>query len=240
MATLARQLHVNYCKALNNASMLAQRDLLKLRGMLDMSDPELVKYALLKCYPALVDKYGDMAATAAVTRYETARMATMGEDGYTAYLANRRDIARLEAQVHYAMGHMFDDGIGPAFDPEQTFQYLAGTLDKEVKNAGRDTITANVSKDKYARFVRVPDADACDWCKELAGYGNLYTSEEAAGGAGNEYHPHCNCQVEPVFVHDDDEDAARDEALELWDSGEYVYEPTKYADYHELYSDIPF
>lgn len=50
------------------------------------------------------------------------------------------------------------------------------------------------------RWARVPRGRVtCAFCAMLAGRGFVYTSEEAAGGLGNVYHAHCDCEPVPTW-----------------------------------------
>lgn len=91
------------------------------------------------------------------------------------------------------------------YDPNATAAYLAGKVDEYVKYQGRDTITSNANRDKYARYARIPDGKACDFCKMLGSRGFVYRSESRAGGGMSHgskydsYHPWCNCQIAVTF-----------------------------------------
>lgn len=88
------------------------------------------------------------------------------------------------------------------YDPNLTVTYLAGLVDKLVKDQGRDTIKRNVSKDPNARYARIPNGNACDFCKMLGSRGFVYHSEEKASiskNTGDEYHKKCNCQIAVSF-----------------------------------------
>ena len=86
-------------------------------------------------------------------------------------------------------------------DPDKTIAYLMGKIDEYVKQAGRDTVTANVEKSPVARYARVPDGNACEFCNMLGSRGFVYRSKERAGGSAGHgskfdtYHPYCNCQI---------------------------------------------
>lgn len=86
-------------------------------------------------------------------------------------------------------------------DPEQTIAYLTSKIDQYVKQAGRDTVTANVEKSPVARYARVPDGNACEFCNMLGSRGFVYRSKERAGGGAmhgtkfDTWHPYCNCQI---------------------------------------------
>lgn len=83
-------------------------------------------------------------------------------------------------------------------DPNLTVSYLAGLVDKLVKDQGRDTIKRNVKNDPNARYARIPNGNACGFCKMLGSRGFVYHSEEKAGSEG-QYHKKCNCQIAVSF-----------------------------------------
>lgn len=96
-----------FTNAMNNASLLAQRDLAGFWESLDKSDPAAVRDALLAYVPALVQKYGDVAALAAAEYYEAERMAAGGSEAFRAELAEAVPAEQVEAAVRYACGHLF-------------------------------------------------------------------------------------------------------------------------------------
>lgn len=88
------------------------------------------------------------------------------------------------------------------YNPNLTVAYLAGVADKLVKDQGRDTIMHNVSNDENARYARIPDGNACDFCKMLGSRGFVYGSEKKAStskSTGDAYHKKCNCQIAVSF-----------------------------------------
>lgn len=84
------------------------------------------------------------------------------------------------------------------YDPNLTVSYLAGVVDKLVKDQGRDTIKRNAKNDPHARYARIPNGNACDFCKMLGSRGFVYHSEATAGD-DREYHKKCNCQIAVSF-----------------------------------------
>ena len=88
------------------------------------------------------------------------------------------------------------------FDPNKTAAYLAGKIDEYVKQQARDTIMRNVEHDRFARYARIPDGKACDFCKMLGSRGFVYHSAANAGDrekGGESFHPFCNCQIAVSF-----------------------------------------
>lgn len=78
--------------------------------------------------------------------------------------------------------------------------YLTGRTDKYVKAGARNTITLNADQDDAkVRYARVPDGQACDFCRMLGSRGFVYHSDIKAGGGFNSYHPFCNCQIAVAF-----------------------------------------
>ena len=87
-------------------------------------------------------------------------------------------------------------------DPNLTPAYLAGKLDEYVKQAGRDTLIRNADTDKNARYARIPDGRACDFCRMLGSRGFVYHTEAKAKrtkSGEDDYHPFCNCQIAVCF-----------------------------------------
>ena len=91
------------------------------------------------------------------------------------------------------------------YDPSKTAAYLQGRIDEYVKFSARDTIMRNVKNDRHARYARIPDGGACDFCIMLGSRGFVYHSEDKAGGdrfhgtSMDSYHPFCNCQIAVCF-----------------------------------------
>lgn len=99
-----------YTEAVNNASLLAQRDLQEAWAKLSGVPPEGVREALLQVVPGIIWKYGGIAALAAAEYFEAERIAAGGGQDYKAELADGVPLEQVEASVRYAMGHMFPEG----------------------------------------------------------------------------------------------------------------------------------
>ena len=109
-----------YANAVNQASLLAQRDLSKLWEGLEGRDPSSVRDALLELVPGIIWKYGDMAAIAAAEYYEAERAQAGGDHGFAAELSEGPPLEQIVASVRYACGHLFptegENGIQPEPD----------------------------------------------------------------------------------------------------------------------------
>lgn len=170
----------------------------KLRWMFESIDqryPAKVRDAMLDVMPALVREHGNQAAAVAADWYEGIRQRELGngrrvkvEGGYPEDAVTRR--------VRSAMGHAFRG------NSERALEVLETSLDKFVKQKGRDTITEQANRDGNL-WARVPrGATTCGFCLMLASRGFAYSSEHAASRRqrdGNKYHGNCDCQPVPMF-----------------------------------------
>lgn len=104
-----------YVKAMDKASLLAQRDFARLWDMLDTTDPYAIRDALLALVPGIVYKYSDIAATAALEYYEAER-ASVRSDEFDAEMSEGVPLEQIESSIRYAAGHLFEDdadGVRP-------------------------------------------------------------------------------------------------------------------------------
>lgn len=107
-----------YAKAVNQASLLAQRDFATAWERVEPMEPRDARDALLVIVPGIVRRYGDVSAVAAAEYYGAERDAA-GWPGEDVELSEGVPFEQVEASVRYAMGHMFggeDDGVRAAPD----------------------------------------------------------------------------------------------------------------------------
>lgn len=158
--------------------------------------PDDLRDGLIEVMQAIVARYGDLAATAAMEWYEQARAAEVGPGGYQAVAAPAPPPAQVEGSVRAAAGHLYQGS------PAMTERVLAGALQRYVTDQARGTVTANALRDPRARrFARVPRGKTCAFCMILASRGFVYTTARAAGEM-NRYHDDCDCQIVPGFADD--------------------------------------
>lgn len=115
MAERARE---GYAASLEACSRMAQEEVGALLDRLDLDDPVTCKRVLLIAYPAIIAKYGGMAAAAAAECYAGDRNAVLGGE-YTPLLAEPVDAGAVRAKVRYALRYLFgevDDGDGGGQD----------------------------------------------------------------------------------------------------------------------------
>lgn len=102
-----------YANAVDLCSEMARRELESVVGKLDASRKKATRDTLLAVVPAIVAKWGGLAATAAEEYYESEREHAVGGP-YTALLADDEPLENIEESVRYACGHLFAEGEGDA------------------------------------------------------------------------------------------------------------------------------
>ena len=202
------------------AVRLAQEDLLLFMSRIDLDDRVVAQAALHEFLPALVSRYGDMAATAAAEWYEAIRAAQLGGSFYATLGASASERA-----IHSAVGYAV-----AAADPAQVPSRLLGSLQRLVTYSERTTIGYNASRDRARpRFARVPQgAKTCAWCSMLASRGFDYGSRQSAGdqgrGVGDDFHDDCDCRIVPEWGDE---------------GGLEGYDPDRYLNMYEAARDAP-
>ncbi|MPZ27534.1 MAG: hypothetical protein GEV12_14275 [Micromonosporaceae bacterium] len=77
---------------------------------------------------------------------------------------------------------------------------LAGSAQRLAEAGSRETVDATVAgSDLIVGWRRVTDADPCFFCAMLASRGAVYKTAGTAG-AGNPFHDHDQCTVEPLYM----------------------------------------
>jgi len=179
---------------------LARRDLQAFWSTLDLTRPERARDLLLEFMPALVEQYGEVAASVAADWYDDLRAAQRGPGGYRAQMASGAEVAAVQGSTRYGAGHLFTEA------PSSMLPHLTLEVSRFVLQAGRNTLVQSASRDPWKpRWARVPSgAETCAFCLMLASRGPVYLSEAAAGKQGmNAYHGDCDCVPTPIFPTDD-------------------------------------
>lgn len=176
--------------------VLARRDLNKFWQQYRGLGPERFRDALLDFVPALVQRYGDLAATVAAEWYETTRAAALGGT-YNALAEPPVVTDQVQGAVRYAAGALFTD------NPEVGLSVLNGAVQRLVQYSNRATVRRNADRDvAHPRFARVPTgAKTCAFCLILSSRGFVYHSSKLAGG-DEHFHDDCDCQIVADFDKD--------------------------------------
>lgn len=89
------------------------------------------------------------------------------------------------------------DDLWPSMDNvDDAQQFIGDMISAALRSQTQRSIRRDPTKPSWAR---VPQGKTCAFCTMLASRGFAYTSEEAAGGEGNQYHNDCNCRVIPSW-----------------------------------------
>lgn len=184
-----------YSKQTRKIVRLAQRDLRKFFALLDLTQPTVVRDALLDFLPQLAATYGDIAAVAAAEWYENLRGKVAGLPPYETVLSSGVKREAIVETVRWAAGGLWGD------DPVQVRRVLEGCVQAWVKYSGRDTVARNVELDPAKpRYARVPRGSrTCAWCAMLASRGFVYRTKETAGFVEGTFHNDCDCEIVPSF-----------------------------------------
>lgn len=194
----------DFDKAQRELSRLIERDIRRTWDALDAYTVEGKRDALLDLIPGLVNHYGDAAAAIAAEYFEQC----VGEVATIPAFAFDDAIV---GSVRYGMGPAFagrgDDALGLVVSASQ----------RHMLQFGRSTMYESACAHDGVYFARVPDPNACAFCRMLAARGAAYTSKRSAAVVttgtreGESFHDDCHCSVA----------AARDDS-------ELPYSPDKY------------
>lgn len=171
---------------------LAQKEMRSLWNSVQKLSPKFQRDLLLDTIPALVRKYGNVAATAAADWYEQIRAKNI-KGSYQATVADTFPDQGIMDTLRWKAGTLWDN-------PDVFNNFIQGSLSRWVQYAGRETIARNIRKDPAKpRWARVPNGKTCAFCEMLSSRGWVYTSPEKAGAGGNRFHPGDDCQIVPEW-----------------------------------------
>lgn len=179
-------------KAQDKAVALAVADLDAVLKRLDGAAPEQIRDVLLEVMPALVAKWGEVAAAAAADWYNTLRSQEPDLPPFTANLAAGLDGEAARATTRRLAGSLWTD------TPDVLGDALTGNIGMWLKNRARMTVADAVDSDPAKPgWARVPrGAKTCAYCTMLASRGFVYSQKATAAASG---HRHCDCQIVPNF-----------------------------------------
>ena len=172
---------------------LAVRDVTRLWATLEGLTAVEQRDAMLEAVPALIDRYGEIAATVAADFYETQREAAGAAGRFTAELAALPSRQAIESSTRWAMGPLF----AAVQNRAGVLSRLAQVVDDRAIGQGKRTQVLNAQRDRSRpRVARIPVGKTCAFCRMLGSRGAVYASEASALAAG---HAHCDCSPVPVW-----------------------------------------
>lgn len=183
-------------------SALVQSELeIYFRG-LDLTDPAGTRDALIAYIPLLVETFGLVSQQIAMEWYEAMRFESVPDAAFRAIAPPLPDLTpAVEGSIRYAAGHLFRN------NPEQTLKALQGSVQKYVREPGRQAMIANADYEGVY-WARVPTGnETCSFCLLLASRSAVYLSERSAGserfGEENKFHDGDDCEI--VAVRNDED-----------------------------------
>ena len=157
-------------------------------GVADVSDLMRLpnRQAILEAYPDIVDPYLAASAELSASWYEE----LVPNSGFEVRAVDPVDRTVLEKNAAWALAQP---------NPEKS---IVGSVDRQIRNAGRDTIQVNARREGVA-WRREASSTACGFCKMLTTRGGVYYSAKSAGYTANVglrskeggYHDFCSCIV---------------------------------------------
>lgn len=168
-----------YRAAIDGLSTLAFTQVKALFQALDNPNPVAFRDALVATYPELMRPFFSAASEVAAQWYTELRVDAGVTVAYTPKTVEQPPAGQLEAQVRYALDPLFKPVELVEADP---FTLLAGRAQKMIAMQGRTTIDLNAFADPVTvSWSRVARPGACNFCRMLAGRGDVYRSRAAAG-----------------------------------------------------------
>ena len=160
---------------LSQVNTLAVQDLNTLwRRAEQLSNTEFAQF-VIDAFPSVVDPFAAIAGDLAADWYEE----SAPELEYVASPSGMPDESVLAKSASWALGATGEAGL----------DRLAGTLQRAVFNAARETILDNVRRERGAGWARHASANACAFCRMLATRGAVYSSR----GSAMKSHDFCHC-----------------------------------------------
>ena len=157
-------------------------------GVADVSDLMRLpnRQAILEAYPDIVDPYLAASAELSASWYEE----LVPNSGFEVRAVDPVDRTVLEKNAAWALAQP---------NPEKS---IVGAVDRQIRNAGRDTIQVNARREGVA-WRREASSTACGFCQMLTTRGGVYYSAKSAGYTANVglrskeggYHDFCSCIV---------------------------------------------
>ncbi|GAA2071849.1 VG15 protein [Williamsia deligens] len=182
MATTPTQLRSQLVLLSDNA----EADLAALWAQLNAAT---VHDGLFDVLPAIVDDYGDAAATLTADWYDEHR-AELNVPGR--FAADIPANPQLGAEALAGWGNQLAQA-----NWDTALAQISGGLVLRVFTASRDLLTAATVDDPHARGWQRAGRGECGFCRMLIGRGAVYTKASVRFGA----HDHCKCVAVPAFSH---------------------------------------
>lgn len=160
-------------QVLDELNTLAIQDVSELWRQSSGLDSAGFRALIIEAFPELVDPYAAAASELATVWYDDSAPALP----YRATPAALPPVEQLASSASWALGATGDAALSR----------LAGTMQRAIYGASRQTIVENAQTERGATWARHASANACEFCRMLATRGDVYASESSAtqvGGRG--------------------------------------------------------
>jgi hypothetical protein len=170
---------------INGITTIAENDIASYAGTILNEAPEQVAAQLRIATPAVIQRYGDVAAVSGALFYETNRPAP----GFTADITR----APLGDQLLGALGWAFSPLFNPdqfELGPAEAVNRISGVVQRFVAEGDRETIRGAAKRDSLSTGVaQYARASACSFCALMA----------AQSSRGGHWHNSCKCVAVPTW-----------------------------------------
>lgn len=205
---------------MQQVNTLLEREATKVLSLAQQFDQQQMGGYLRTVVPGLVDRYGNVNATAAMDYYNETRILAGQRLAMSARRAQRLAGAKLQSQVYVAKMQTFDSvklaepiiGVGMKALMVDGFGSMADTVTNAMTRAvgsyNRDTITYNAGLDDATLTVqRVAEPGACAFCALLAFSSTRSVSGDSLDVRTTSYavdfHNNCHCSLETIYEGDE-------------------------------------
>lgn len=225
---------------MQQVNVLLERESTKVLSLAEQFDQQQMGGYLRTVVPGLVDRYGNVNATAAMAYYDEQRLLAGARLSMSTLRAQRLAGAKLKSQIYVAKLQTFDQveiaepiiGAGMKALMADGFGAMRSTVTNAMTRAvgsyNRDTIVYNAGLDEATLTVqRVAEPNACAFCALMA-----FSSSRSVSGDSLEvrttsyavdFHNNCHCSIETIYEGDepirpDYYDQFEEEYLEVYKS----------------------
>lgn len=141
--------------------------------------------------PRIADQLTPLAEVIAVDYYDATRIQVgLGLETYRAATIDYDGSKTLDSGIGYSVARL----VGGS-DLGSVIGILAGTLQKVITDADRETVADNSNRDPdVTKYVRVPQGDSCAFCLTMAAVAEVEVSADF-----DKYHSFCRCTTTPVY-----------------------------------------
>jgi hypothetical protein len=187
---------------IKRVNVLAQQEVLSLfRISKDETDLNTIKL-VRDSVPAIVERYGTVAATTAAIHYDELRDIAFESSRVPAYVATATALTYADR-----VNTLLDYGIASNFtnNRQKMATVLFNGVTGIVSQYNRDAIQVNSERDSQVGLItvqRVAEPGACAFCAMIAVNDITYTGIQADAAIityEDNYHDNCNCSVEVIF-----------------------------------------